>query len=492
MDAVRGAALVVASWSRLAWLPALCWSALALGAPGSELSIDARAADSPTGEPPFTDDRPDLVLLMLDDWGWRDAGFMGSRFYSTPHMDALAREGLVYEHAYAAAPNCAPSRASLLTGRWTPEHGILTVNSPARGKKGTRRLLLPESRRHLDDGTWTFAMALQELGYATAHVGKWHVSEDPGGHGFDSNFAGGRWGHPPEGYEAPHGLPGTEEAPAGSWLTDLEGDAAIEMLAGAGDRPLFLHWASYAVHTPIQAARGDVAPFLGRPADGGQRNAKYAGMIAAADRQLGRLRAAHAASGRKRPLVIVLTSDNGGLAPITSMEPLTGWKGMLREGGIRVPLVVHGAAWATPGSRSQEPVHHLDLAPTLLALGGSEPVSGIDGRDLARSHEEPRSLYWHFPCYLEGRGFDGDAWRMRPGGALRRGRWKLHQDFESGRLRLFDLVEDPGERTDLAADEPQLTKHLEDDLAAWRERVGAQLPPGPDPGFIAEPVRRSR
>ena len=108
----------------------------------------------------MADDRPDIVLLMLDDWGWRDAGFVGSRFYSTPHMDALAREGLVYEHAYAAAPNCAPSRASLLTGRWTPEHGILTVNSPARGKKGTRRLLLPESRRHLDDGTWTFAMAL--------------------------------------------------------------------------------------------------------------------------------------------------------------------------------------------------------------------------------------------------------------------------------------------------------------------------------------------
>ncbi len=460
-------------------------------APLSALLFVAAAAPTAAQLPEAV--RPDLLLFMVDDMGWRDPSFMGSGYHLTPHMDALAREGLVFTQAYAAAPNCAPSRGSVHTGTWTPEHGILTVGSPARGREGTRRLLVPDSRTTLEEGCWTVAEALREAGYHTVHVGKWHLSEDPTAFGFERNFAGGKWGHPPKGYQAPHGLPGTEDAPEGSWLTELEGQAAAEVLSSEEDRPLFLSWTPYAVHTPIQAPEGEVAAFRERLPDHGQGNARYAGMLASLDRQLGRALAAHRRLRGGRPLVTILTSDNGGLAPITSMEPLSGWKGMLREGGIRVPLVLHGGPFALEGESCPEPAHHVDLAPTLLALAGVSLPAGLRGRDLARRGAlEERPLFWHFPCYLEGRGHAGDPWRARPGGALRLGRWKLLEDFESGQLQLFDLQEDPGEERDLAAAEPETVEDLHGRLVAWRSALGAPMPSGPDPAFVADPEPRAR
>ena len=455
-------------------------------------SLGAAAAAAPgsggQGREPL---RPDLLLFMVDDMGWRDPSFMGSGFHLTPHMDALAREGLVFTQAYAAAPNCAPSRASVHTGTWTPEHGILTVGSPARGRAGTRRLLVPPSRTALEEGTWTLARALQAAGYQTAHVGKWHLSDDPKTFGFESNFAGGRWGHPPKGYQAPHGLPGTEDAPPGSWLTELEGRAAAEVLGADEERPVFLSWTPYAVHTPIPAPEGEVAPFLDRPPYDGQGNARYAGMLASLDRQLGRVLAAHREARGDRPLVTILTSDNGGLAPITSMAPLSGWKGMLREGGIRVPLVLHGGPFERRGEELATPVHHVDLAPTLLALAGVSPPEGLRGGDLSQLERlEGRPLFWHFPCYLEGRGLADDPWRARPGGALRRGRWKLLEEFETGRVRLFDLERDPGEEHDLAEVEPARARELQVLLAAWRTEVRAAMPLGPDPDYSGDPAAR--
>jgi arylsulfatase A-like enzyme len=265
------------------------------------------------------------------------------------------------------------------------------------------------------------------------------------------------------------------------------------VLSSEEDRPLFLSWTPYAVHTPIQAPEGEVAAFRERLPDHGQGNARYAGMLASLDRQLGRSLAAHRRLRGGRPLVTILTSDNGGLAPITSMEPLSGWKGMLREGGIRVPLVLHGGPFALEGESCPEPAHHVDLAPTLLALAGVSLPAGLRGRDLARRGAlEERPLFWHFPCYLEGRGHAGDPWRARPGGALRLGRWKLLEDFESGQLQLFDLQEDPGEERDLAAAEPETVEDLHGRLVAWRSALGAPMPSGPDPAFVADPEPRAR
>lgn len=427
---------------------------------------------------------PNVILIVVDDMGWRDAGFMGSKFYLTPHMDALAREGVAFSDAHSAGPNCAPSRASLQTGRYTPRHGILTVLNKRRGKRSRRTLLVPDSRTVLEDEEVTLGEVFSAAGFATGHIGKWHLGPDPKTQGYQSNFGGGQWGNPPGGYHPPLKLPGTEDAAKDAYLTELEGDAALAFIQEHRSGPFFLHLSHYAVHTPIQPPKGGAAAFNRRAKDGGQKNAGYAAMLFTVDQQLGRIRQLLSKLQLRERTLIVLTSDNGGHGKVTSMLPLAGWKGSLREGGIRVPLVFHQPGRIDADRRQDTPVHHVDLMPTLTAWcgipgpGASVELDGLDISCLVKGVSDlpERALYWHFPRYLEGSSPDDPRWRTTPCSVIRQGRWKLVEFFDDGRRTLHDLDADLGEAHDLAQEYPERVKRMGRKLDTWRTEINAALP----------------
>lgn len=426
-------------------------------------------------------DPPNIVLIYVDDMGWRDLGVQGSGFYLTPHIDQLAADGRRYTNAYANAPNCAPSRASLLTGLYGPRHGIYTVNSAARGRAENRKLVPVENRTVLDTSFVTVAERLGSLGYRTGFFGKWHLGGDgfgPPEQGFDEAAGWTALGSPP-GYSWPYERGAftladlRDTGQPGENLTDRLVDESIRFI-NQGHEPFFLMLSHYAVHTPIQADSARLARFDGRPADQGHRDARYASMIAAVDDGLGRIRDVLAQTGRADNTYVVFMSDNGGYGPITDMLPLRGSKGMLYEGGIRVPLLVAGPDIAS--GLSDTPVMGADLYPTFLDWAGSSADRELDGRSLADSRAWERPLFWHFPAYLESYRGQPGPWRTAPASAMRRGRFKLIRFYESDEDELYDLVTDPAESVNLADRRPALAAELGHQLDEWLEDTEAYLP----------------
>ena len=428
---------------------------------------------------------PNIVLFYVDDLGWKDVGFNGSRYYETPNIDRLASEGITFTDAYANAPNCAPSRASLMTGLYSPRHKIYTVGSSARGRAEDRQMVPVPNTTDLPLHYVTLAEALRESGYATGHFGKWHLGDTgfhPEDQGFDVNVGGYFSGSPRGGYFPPYNNPAMEDGPEGEYLTDRLTDEALEFISGNRERPFFLYLAHYSVHTPIQARADITVKYQGKSPDGGQNNAEYAAMIESTDQSVGRVLARLDALGLADNTVVVFFSDNGGAMQATSNEPLRGYKGMLYEGGIRVPLAVRWPARISAGRVDGTPVIGTDLYPTLLDVAGADapeqPLDGLSLVPLLTSAESlpARSIYWHFPAYLEMPRRFGGPWRTTPAGAIRRGDYKLIEFFEDGTLELYDLQNDMRETTNLARSMPDMAEALHEDLKAWRAEVGADMP----------------
>ncbi|MEM9381374.1 MAG: sulfatase-like hydrolase/transferase [Planctomycetota bacterium] len=454
-------------------------------------ALRRKARPAPTGGE--EEGPPNVVIVLVDDLGYGDfgadvPGLVGRGDHRTPRIAGLARDGLVLTRGYAAAPNCAPSRASLQTGRWTPRHGVLTVGSSARGKAWHRALVPIENRTTLEDGEVTLAELLGPAGYSTAHVGKWHLGDDARTQGYDVNVGGFSRGHP-KSYFAPYRNPQLEDGPDGEYLTTRLTDEAIE-LVGSLERPFLLHLAYYTVHTPIRAPKDRVAALAAR----GVENPVYAAMVEAMDHEVGRLLDALDAAGIAEDTLVVFTSDNGGYGPKTNLDVLRGYKGTLDEGGVRVPWIVRWPGRVEPGIDAT-PVHHVDLFPTLAALAGADLPEdrSIDGVDLAPlllkgAPPEPRPLRWHFPCYLEGRSDRFRRFRTEPGGALLEGDWKVVEFFRpsgagGSRVELYDLASDPLEQRDLAGSQPERARAMRDRLDAWRRSVAAEVPTEAEPRF---------
>ena len=300
-------------------------------------------------------ERPHIILITIDDLGWKDLGCMGSSFYETPHIDRLAEEGVVFTNAYAPAANCAPSRASYLTGQYTARHGIYTVNSSERGESRTRKFIPIENRTVLDDGQRTIPEELKEAGYVTAHIGKWHLGEDPKTQGFDLNVGGSVYGHPYS-YFSPYRNKYLADGPKGEYLTDRLTDEALRFLGSCGKKPFFLHLSYYAVHTPIQPKEEMVLKYEKKLVSGRQNNPRYAAMVESVDQNIGRLVDEIEKLGLDEETLFVFTSDNGGVWRNTSMEPLRAGKGSYYEGGLRVPLIFRWPANIKGGRKSDVPV----------------------------------------------------------------------------------------------------------------------------------------
>ncbi len=421
-----------------------------------------------------TTSRPDIVMILVDDMGWADPGFMPDGSQVTPNLDALAERGMVFTQATSNGPNCAPSRACMMTGQWSPRHGIFTVGNAKRGKAENRRMEPPQNRTVLALQEETMAGQLGKAGYRTGHFGKWHLGKDPLEQGFEFNVGGNKAGHP-KSYFSPYRNANLKDGPEGESLTDRLTDEAIEFLQAEDDRPVFLHMSYYTVHTPLQATDEEIAALLEQHPDWDKRQATYTAMVQRLDRNIGRL-----LEHVDEHDVVVFCSDNGGQPRIGNMAMLRGSKGMLYEGGIRVPLVISGQG--VESGRTDLPVTLLDVAPTIYEWAGiPDDEQSLDGDSLVPVLEgsdhslESRSLFWHFPAYLEAAGKSG-PWRTTPAGAIREGRWKLIEFFEDGRLELYDLEADPGETRNLAKQEPEIRERLHRLLVEWRESVKAPMP----------------
>lgn len=436
------------------------------------------------------EERPNVILILADDLGWKDAGFRGSKYYETPRLDAFANESVEFTRAYAC-PSCAPSRAALLTGQYSPRTGVFMVGASDRGNKAAQKLVPVPNREELPEGAITMAEALRRAGYATAIIGKWHLGEgasEPERKGFEVNIAAYDEGTPPS-YFSPYGMPKIADGPTGQYLTDRLTHEAIKFIEKNKERPFFLYLPHYAVHVPIQAKEELERAFKDKPADGDQRDPAYAAMIKSLDENVGRLLDALDQLGLADKTHVVFTSDNGGQLGITAQPPLREGKGWLYEGGIRVPFLVRSPG--TKPGRNATAVHLIDLYPTILEWAGvtAPEDHALDGISLAKPAYDPaatlpaRDLFWHFPGYQPLR----DGFRIRPSSVIMSGPWKLTEKFEDGSTELYDLESDPGETKNVADERTEVVADLKTRLASWRETVNAPIPSHPNPAFQPAP-----
>ncbi|HOC73278.1 MAG TPA: sulfatase, partial [Candidatus Hydrogenedentes bacterium] len=423
---------------------------------------------------------PNVVLFLIDDMGWRDVGCYGSRFYETPNIDRLAAQGMRFTQAYAACPVCSPTRAAVLTGKY-PARLHLTDWIPGH-KHPYAKLLPPAFNQELPHEAVTLAEALKPAGYATASVGKWHLGGPdfgPEAQGFDVNAGGTHQGQPPS-YFSPYGIPALKDGPEGEYLTDRLTDEAVAFIESNRERPFFLYFPHYAVHTPIQAKKDVQARYAGRVRDGDpQNNPGYAAMVEAVDQSVGRVMDALDRLGLAEDTVVIFTSDNGGLGRVTSNAPLREGKGTLYEGGVREPLIVRWPGRIAAGSLCGTPVCSVDFFPTIMEIAtGPGPGPLTDGESLVplltgTGDIAARDLYWHYPHY--------HPLGATPGGIVRRGNHKLIEYYEDNRLELYDLAADPAETKNLAGEMPEKAEELRRALHDWLRDTDAQMPtPNPD------------
>jgi arylsulfatase A-like enzyme len=428
--------------------------------------------------------KPNFVFILIDDMGWKDLECYGSTFYETPNIDRLAALGMRFTNAYAAAPVCSPTRASILTGKY-PARLHLTDFLSGRADRPSQKLLRPKALQYLPLEEVTIAKALKPLGYASASIGKWHLGREPyypEKHGFDVNIGGTDTGSPPGGYFH-FRTPTLVARSHDDYLTDRLTEEAEKFIEKNKDKPFFLYLAHYAVHIPLQAKRALIAKYQAKAKSmPGQHNAIYAAMVESVDEGVGRIMKRLEDLHLAERTVVFFMSDNGGLSvnegpntPATSNLPLRVGKGFLYEGGTREPMLVKWPGFTNPGSVCDVPVSSIDFYPTILEMAGgkADPRKVIDGVSLVpllRQTGEWRrdALYWHYPHYSNQGG--------KPSGAIRKGDFKLIEFFEDGRLELYDLSKDIGEQHDLAPTEPEKAKQLHALLISWRKSVDAQMP----------------
>ena len=413
---------------------------------------------------------PNVIFILVDDLGWNDLGYSGSKFYESPNIDTLSNYSFQFTNAYSASPVCSPTRASIMTGKH-PSRVNITDWIPGNDPKD-KPLLGPQDLDALPLEEITIAEELKSSGYNTFYVGKWHLGSQgsyPEDHGFDINIGGFEKGSPMGGYYSPYKNPKLSDGPEGEYLTDRLTDEALGLINNRdSSKPFALFISYYNVHTPIQANLEYVDYFkeklsrlndnVVRTRDEGdaltrlnQTDAEYASMVYAVDENIGKLINGLKDNGLYENSLIIFTSDNGGLSTLrrvapTSVYPLRAGKGWLYEGGIKIPQLIK-----LPGNIEKEIVDDItvsyDLFPTILDFVGIRNENKIDGislipRLLEKSKIDRENVYWHFPHY------HGSLWK--PGSAIRSGDWKLIFDYESNEAKLFDLKEDPSELNDIS------------------------------------------
>ena len=468
---------------------------------------------------PHRETPPNVVVFIVDDMGWQDTSVAFhveatpfNRRYQTPNMQRLADRGLKLTNGYASAPVCTPTRTSLMTGR-APARNRITYWTFDRNRDTSSRhdtLRAPTwNVNGLQPGDVVLPSLLGDRGYRTIHAGKAHwgahdtAGSDPENLGFDVNIAGHASGAPGSYYgthrfknaksetdfskDSKWDVPGLERFhDQDIYLTEALQVRAVEEIdrAVADGVPFYLHFAPYAVHTPIMPNRR----YLENYADLHPREAAYATMVESMDVALGEILDTLDSNGVTDDTIVIFTSDNGGLSAHarggeahTHNKPLRSGKGSAYEGGVRVPWIIHWPGRTEPGSVSEVPVVTQDLFPTILeATGGMDGVPEtlvIDGIDLAPVFDQgatdrfiKRPIVFHQPHVWGPRGPG-----ILPYSAVRQGRWKLIYFHADRRFELYDLSRDVGEEHDLAREQPEEVRRLARVLGLWMRDARAQM-----------------
>lgn len=440
-------------------------------------------------------ERPNIILIFIDDLGWKDVGCYGNDFVDTPHIDRLAAEGVRFTDFYAAGAVCSPTRCAVQSGQNQARIGI-TAHIPGHWRP-FERVITPLTTMALPSDIVTVAEALRTSGYRTGYVGKWHL-------GTGRDFQPDR-----QGYEhsvvinGPH-LPGKfrvqgispHQPDAGQYRTEFEAEVCRKFISSSVDTPFFLMVSPFAVHIPLGAMSPKVAKYTKRAKD---RNVAlphpvYAAMIEHCDDLVGEIVDALDVNGLTNNTMVVFTSDNGGLYRrydyrpdaddnVASQAPLKGEKGSLHEGGVRVPLIVRFPGKAKAGTICAEPAISYDFYPTFVEAANAElPVNQtIDGVSLLGLLQDPRSsldrnsLHWHYPHYHHD----------RPASSIREREWKLIEYLDgTGDVELYNLADDLSEATNLNSRYPGRAEALKQKLRAWRSSVVARMPI-PNPAYDA-------
>jgi arylsulfatase A-like enzyme len=434
---------------------------------------------------------PNIVFIFIDDMGWKDVGYMGSEYYETPNIDNLAKRGMIFTQAYANAANCAPTRASLLSGQYSPRHGVFTVARSDRGDPEDRRLIPIENSRTVPLEHIMISEALKPAGYRSAAIGKWNVGNSPEEQGFDLGIPG-------SGFEGHFNK-------EGEYLADHLTDKAVEFIKENNPErtgnPFFLYLAHYAVHTPIQAKDSLINKYQEKQGSQDHNNPTYAAMIESVDHSVAEVNGILEELGLSENTLLVFFSDNGGHGTYTSQKPLRGGKGMFYEGGIREPMFAYWPGKIKQGTVCEEPVIGTDFYPTFLELAGVEKPKDyvLDGRSIVsllngEATINRKALFWHFPAYLESyQGMKDESrdtvFRSRPVSVIRKGDWKLlqfHEEWvldggrqnisENNAVELYNLADDISETKNLAAVETDKRDELLDDLIKWQQEIDAPIP----------------
>ena len=445
--------------------------------------------------------KPNIVLFLADDLGGTDLGCYGADLIESPHLDQLAKEGVRFTRAYSPSPVCTPTRASIMTGKHPARLQMTTWSEGSLKGPTDRKLLQAKSQHDLPHTETTLAKHLQQAGYFTALVGKWHLGDAghfPETHGFDINIGGNHWGAPfsffwPYRGAGKYGgefryVPHLEYGKPGEYLTDRLTDEALKVLdhIAATSQPFFLYLAHHAPHTPIEAKEADIKYFEAklRP-ELKHQNAAYAAMVKSMDDGIGRVLDHLKTLKLDQNTIVIFASDNGGYirmsdaqkAPITNNSPLRSGKGSLYEGGVRVPLIVKWPRITPTGAECHEPVVLTDLFPTLLgAVGLPSPENQPpDGLDLAPVLKKPDTqldrdtMLFHFPHYYH-------APPTTPCSSIVVGPWKLIEYYEDSRVELYNLSDAPSEERDLAGSMPDKAAQLREQLRTRLKSVNAAMP----------------
>jgi arylsulfatase A len=403
--------------------------------------------------------RPNIVLIFADDLGINDLSCYGRQDQSTPRLDRMAAEGVRFTSGYCSQSICSPSRAGILTGKH-PARLHITTFLPGRADARSQKLLHPKIAMQLPLAEKTLAEYLKDAGYATACIGKWHL----GGAGF---------GPAEQGFDYVHAgkantMPSATEGGKGEY--DLTAQA-LEFIEKNKARPFFLYLPHNTPHIPLAAKPELVEKHKGA------FNPVNAAMMETMDDCVGLVLDKLKALSLDERTIVIFTSDNGGLhvhefvnSPATHNTPFRGGKGFLYEGGLRVPTIIRWPGHIKPAVVDM-PIVNTDWVPTLVTLAGLEVPAGLDGASVAplllgQGESPPRKLFWHFPHYNNQGG--------RPAGAVRDGDWKYISWYDTGRVELYNLKNDPIESHDLAAEQVERVAELDRQLSAWKKEIGAQ------------------
>jgi arylsulfatase A-like enzyme len=435
-----------------------------------------------------TPEKTNIIFILTDDLGYKDVGFTGGDYYETPNIDKLSKEGMIFNAAYAGAANCAPSRGCLISGQYTPRHGIYAVGTTNKGPVGQMRLMPIKNTQYLQPSNFTLADALKGAGYATGAFGKWHIGTDknqtdPLNQGFDVAMDA----------NGDKKISVTEDPKAIFQITD----SACNFIRKNKDKPFFAYVSHHAVHGNHQARASTLAKFKAKDKGKVHSDALFAACVYDFDEGVGKLLSCLKELGLDKNTLIVFTSDNGG-TPNSSQEPLRGNKGSFYEGGIRVPFIAKWPGKIKPGTVNSTPIINLDMYPTFAAVAKAPIPSDkiLDGENLLplfsgeKNTTSRDKIFWHFPGYLDRtviRGRDS-IFRTKPVTTMRKGNFKImlyHEEWlldggfdkraTNNSVELFDLKNDPGEHLNIASKNPQKRDELIKDLQLWMKNTNAKM-----------------